>query len=56
MKNVLLRLCLCIGGWFGLLCSAHAGLIIDTGEPPEPGYGSALMGQTTVTINMLQAK
>ena len=44
MKNVLLRLCLCIGGWFGLLCSAHAGLIIDTGEPPEPGYGLALMG------------
>lgn len=44
MKNVFLRLCLCIGVWFGFMCSAHAGLIVDTGEPPEPGFGSALIG------------
>jgi hypothetical protein len=56
MKNVLLRLCLCIGGWFGLLCSAHAGLIIDTGEPPEPDYGSALMGSNNGTYQYVAGK
>jgi hypothetical protein len=56
MKNVFLRLCLCIGGWFGLLCSAHAGLIIDTGEPPEPGYGSAFMGSNNGNYQYVAGK
>lgn len=56
MKNVLLRLCLCIGGWFGLLCSAHAGLIIDTGEPPEPGFGSAFMGSNNDNYQYVAGK
>ncbi len=56
MKNVFLRLSLCIGGWLGLLCSAHAGLIIDTGEPPEPGYGSAFMGSNNGNYQYVAGK
>ena len=56
MKNVFLRLCLCIGGWFGVLCSAHAGLIIDTGEPPEPRGGSALKGSNNGNYQYIAGK
>src|SRR5437879_5435160 len=44
MKNIFIKFCLCIGVWFGSVCSASAALIIDTGEPPSPDFGSALVG------------